>query len=41
MLVSDKGDTWINYFLDWKANRAGEDKVVETTIFLTYQFIDS
>jgi len=40
MVITDKGDTWVNCFLDWKATMAGNGNVVETPIFLTYQFID-
>jgi hypothetical protein len=40
MVITDKGDTWVNCFLDWKGTMAENGKVVEMPIFLTYQFID-
>jgi len=40
MVVTDKGDTWVNCFLDWKATMAGNGKVIDMPVFLTYKFID-
>ena len=40
MVVTDKGNTWVNCWLDWKAIMAGNGKAIDMPIHLTYQFID-
>jgi ketosteroid isomerase-like protein len=40
MVVTDKGDTWVNCWLDWKGTMAGNNKEINIPIHLTYQFLD-
>jgi ketosteroid isomerase-like protein len=40
MVITDDGKTWVNCWLDWKGTLAGNGKVIEMPIHLTYQFID-
>jgi len=40
MVVTDKGNTWVNCWLDWKGTLKENGKEVEIPIHLTYQFID-
>jgi hypothetical protein len=40
MVVTDKGTTWVNCWLDWEATMKGNGKKIEMPIHLTYQFID-
>ncbi len=40
MVVTDKGQTWVNCWLDWKGTLSGNGKVVNIPIHLTYQFVD-
>ncbi|MEY8848511.1 nuclear transport factor 2 family protein [Psychroserpens sp. XS_ASV72] len=40
MVVTDEGKTWVNCWLLWKGTMAGNGKVIEIPIHLTYQFID-
>ncbi|WP_033956003.1 nuclear transport factor 2 family protein [Psychroserpens jangbogonensis] len=40
MVVTDKGNTWVNCWLDWKATMAGNGKAIDMPIHLTYQFVD-
>lgn len=40
MVITDKGKTWVNCWLDWKGTMKGNGKEIEMPIHLTYQFID-
>jgi hypothetical protein len=40
MVVTDKGHTWVNCWLDWKGTLIGNNKEVDVPIHLTYKFID-
>lgn len=40
MVVTDKGETWVNCWLDWRGTLSANDQVIDIPIHLTYQFID-
>lgn len=40
MVVTDKGETWVNCWLDWKGTLAANGKEIEMPVHLTYRFID-
>ncbi len=40
MVVTDKGHTWVNCWLQWKGTLIGNNKEVEIPIHLTYRFVD-
>lgn len=40
MVVTDDGETWVNCWLDWRGTMAGNGKVVDIPVHLTYRFID-
>jgi hypothetical protein len=40
MVVTDKGQTWVNYWGLWRATLSGSDKPIDMPVHLTAQFID-
>ena len=40
MVVTDKGHTWVNCWLDWKCVLKENGKEIEIPVHLTYRFID-
>lgn len=40
MVVTDKGNTWVNCWLEWKGTLAGNGKEITMPIHLTYKFVD-
>lgn len=40
MVITDKGQTWVNCWLDWKGTLAVNNKEVNIPIHLTYRFVD-
>ncbi len=40
MVVTDRGDTWVNAWLDWSGTINGSDKAIVIPIHLTYKFED-
>ncbi|SDR89931.1 hypothetical protein [Gramella sp. MAR_2010_147] len=40
MVLTDNGDTWVNFWGDWQATLSGSNEEVTIPIHLTAQFID-
>ncbi|WP_222984528.1 nuclear transport factor 2 family protein [Flagellimonas meishanensis] len=40
MVITDKGETWVNSWLDWKGTLAANGKEIDIPIHLTFQFVD-
>lgn len=40
MVVNDKGETWVNAWLDWQATIAATGKVVNMPVHMTFKIID-
>lgn len=40
MVVTDKGETWVNFWGLWKGTLAANSKTFEIPVHLTYQFVD-
>lgn len=40
MVVTDKGETWVNAWLDWQGTIAASGKVVDMPIHMTFRVID-
>lgn len=40
MVVTDKGDTWVNFWADWEGTLKANDKKIKIPIHLTAQFKD-
>lgn len=40
MVVTDKGDTWVNAWLDWQGTIAATGKVVNMPIHMTFKIVD-
>ena len=40
MVVTDKGETWVNFWGTWKCTLAANNKEIEIPVHLTAQFID-
>ena len=40
MVVTDKGETWVNSWLDWKGTLAANGKEIEIPVHLTFQFVN-
>lgn len=40
MVVTDKGHTWVNAWLDWQATLKESGKVIDMPVHLTYRFVD-
>lgn len=40
MVLTDKGETWVNLWGVWKATIAGTDKSFEIPVHSTFQFVD-
>lgn len=40
MVITDNGETWVNFWGTWKCTLAANNKVLEIPVHLTAQFID-
>lgn len=40
MVVTDKGHTWVNVWLDWRGTLKENGKVFDMPIHMTYRFVD-
>ena len=40
MVVTDKGYTWVNAWLDWRGTLKDNGKVIDMPVHLTYRFVD-
>ena len=40
MVVTDKGHTWVNSWLNWRGTMKESGKTIDIPIHLTYQFVD-
>ncbi|MCL6265498.1 nuclear transport factor 2 family protein [Flagellimonas myxillae] len=40
MVVTDKGETWVNCWVEWKGTLAANGKEVKVPLHLTYRFVD-
>lgn len=40
MVITDKGDTWVNAWLQWQATLAANGKVIDVPIHMTFKIID-
>ena len=40
MVTTDDGETWVNSWLDWRGTMAGNGKVINIPVHLTFRFVD-
>jgi ketosteroid isomerase-like protein len=40
MVVTDKGHSWVNAWLDWRGTLKENGKVIDMPVHLTYRFVD-